>query len=174
MLAPMELDRTLASYLRVYFEQPPHRFKCVTVSRTANIGRKCNGWAKWLRKWRMNEVDQSCKVLRFCKQNSDAKDFCFKPSLLKVAFKRHLHSCHLYCCDRNSRAACTQIFTLCQQATKEITHSAHSIIACSRHMYMGAILRAHPIRGDSHIQRNADREVATVLYLVSCNVLQWS
>jgi len=27
---------------------------------------------------------------------------------------------------------------------------------------MGAILRAHPVRGEAHIQRNANREVATV------------
>jgi len=39
----------------------------------------------------------------------------------------------------------------------------HSIIACSRHIYMGVVLRAHPVRGESHIQRNANREVATTL-----------
>ena len=37
----------------------------------------------------------------------------------------------------------------------------HVIIACSRHIYMGVILRAHPVRGESHIQRNANREDAT-------------
>jgi len=26
---------------------------------------------------------------------------------------------------------------------------------------MGVVLRAHPVRGESHIQRNANREVAT-------------
>jgi len=36
-----------------------------------------------------------------------------------------------------------------------------SIIACSRHIYMGVILRALPVRGESHFQRNASREVAT-------------
>jgi len=29
------------------------------------------------------------------------------------------------------------------------------------HIYMGVILRAHLVRGESHIQRNANREVAT-------------
>jgi len=48
-----------------------------------------------------------------------------------------------------------------RQATIEITCHDHSIIACSRHMYMGVILRTHPIRGESHIQRNASGEVAT-------------
>jgi len=30
-----------------------------------------------------------------------------------------------------------------------------------RATYMGVILRAHPVRGESHIQRTANREVAT-------------
>jgi len=38
----------------------------------------------------------------------------------------------------------------------------HSIIACSRHIYVGVVPRAHPVRGEPHIQRNATREVATV------------
>ena len=37
----------------------------------------------------------------------------------------------------------------------------HSFIACSRHICMGVILRAHPVRGESHIQGNASGEVAT-------------
>jgi len=37
----------------------------------------------------------------------------------------------------------------------------HSIIACSRHVYMGVVLRAHPVRGESHIQPNANGEVVT-------------
>jgi len=48
-----------------------------------------------------------------------------------------------------------------QQATIEITCHDHSIIACSRHAYMGVIRRAHPVRGESHIQRNANQEVVT-------------
>jgi len=36
----------------------------------------------------------------------------------------------------------------------------HSI-ACSRHVYTGVVHRTHPVRGESHIQRNADGEVAT-------------
>jgi len=41
----------------------------------------------------------------------------------------------------------------------EVTRHDHSIIACSRHLYMGVFLRAHSIRGESHIQRNAIGEV---------------
>jgi len=40
----------------------------------------------------------------------------------------------------------------------------HSIIACSRHLYMGVVLRAHSIHGEPRIQRNANRQVATVFY----------
>jgi len=34
-------------------------------------------------------------------------------------------------------------------------------IFCSRHIYTGVVLRAHPVHGESHIQRNANGEVAT-------------
>ena len=37
----------------------------------------------------------------------------------------------------------------------------HSVIACPRHIYVGFILRAHPVRGESHVQRNANGQVAT-------------
>jgi len=33
--------------------------------------------------------------------------------------------------------------------------------ACSRHIYVGACLHAHPVLGESHLQRRANREVAT-------------
>jgi len=69
----------------------------------------------------------------------------------------------VYCCDRKSRAASAQSFTLWQQATIEMTRLDHSIIACSWHAYIGVILRAHAVRGESHIQRNATGEVATIL-----------
>jgi len=35
-------------------------------------------------------------------------------------------------------------------------------IACSRYIYNGADVHAHPVRGESHNQRNATGEVATV------------
>jgi len=40
------------------------------------------------------------------------------------------------CCDRKSRTAYAQSFAPRQQATIEITRRDHSIIACSRHVYM--------------------------------------
>jgi len=33
--------------------------------------------------------------------------------------------------------------------------------ACSRHIYVGACLHAHPVLGESHLQRRANREIAT-------------
>jgi len=65
------------------------------------------------------------------------------------------------CCDRKARAACAQSFTLCQQATIEITRRDHSIIACSFHVYMGVVLRAHSVRGEPRIQRNGSGKDAT-------------
>jgi len=62
-----------------------------------------------------------------------------------------------YCCDRKARAASEQSFALWQQATIEFTCHDHFIIACSRHIHMGAVLRAHPVPGESHKQRNANR-----------------
>jgi len=41
-----------------------------------------------------------------------------------------------FCCDRKSRAAYAQSFALWQQATIELTCHDHSIIACSRHIYV--------------------------------------
>jgi len=43
----------------------------------------------------------------------------------------------------------------------EFTLRDHSIIACSRHIYIGVALRAHSVRGEPRIQRNASGEVAT-------------
>jgi len=36
-------------------------------------------------------------------------------------------------------------------------------IACSRYIYYGVILHAHPVRGESHNQRSTTGEVATVI-----------
>ena len=54
-----------------------------------------------------------------------------------------------------------QSFTLWQQATVEFPRREHSIIACSCHIYMGVVLRAHSVRGEPRIQRNASGVIAT-------------
>jgi len=65
-----------------------------------------------------------------------------------------------------NRAASAQSFTLWQQATIDITCHDHCIIACSHHIYMGGILRAHLIRAESCIQRNSNWEFATPLSIL--------
>ena len=73
-----------------------------------------------------------------------------------------IHSHHnFYWYDWKTREACAQSFTLWQQVTIEITRWDHSIIACARHVYMVLVLRAQAVRGESHIQRNANGEVPT-------------
>jgi len=91
------------------------------------------------------------------------------------------------CCDRKSRAAYAQSFATWQQATIEFTCHDHSsrtlllrsivhIVSIGRastprslfyclfapHIYNGVIVHAHPVRGESHNQRNTTGEVATV------------
>jgi len=48
-------------------------------------------------------------------------------------------------------------------------------IACSRYMYNGVVLHAHPVRGESHNERNTPGEVATVDYLAAkkSGILNW-
>ena len=53
-----------------------------------------------------------------------------------------------------------------QQATIEIMLAISLTIACSRYIYNGVILHAHPVRGESHNQRNATGEVATLPFNV--------
>ena len=66
-----------------------------------------------------------------------------------------------FCCDRKARAACAQSFVLWQQATIEITCHDHTITACSCHIYVSVVLRAHPGHGEPHVQCNGNGEVAT-------------
>jgi len=84
----------------------------------------------------------------------------------------------MHFCDRKAWAACVQSFALWQQATIEITchdHSSrmpvcsivhiivlaeiarhdHSIIACSRHIFMGVVLRAHSVHGANGFRFNS-------------------
>jgi len=62
----------------------------------------------------------------------------------------------------NPRAACAQSFVRWQQATIEIMLAISLTITCSRYIYYGVILHAHPVRGESHNQRNNTGEVAAV------------
>jgi len=51
---------------------------------------------------------------------------------------------------KKTRTARTQGFTLWKQAIIEITRRDHSIIACSRHIYLCVALCAHPSCSESH------------------------
>jgi len=68
-----------------------------------------------------------------------------------------------FCCDRKSRAAYAQSFAPWQQATIEITRRDHYYCLFAPHTYI-FFLRAHPVRGESHNQRNTTGEVATASY----------
>jgi len=57
--------------------------------------------------------------------------------------------------------ACAQSFAPRQQATIEIMLAISLTIACSRYIYYGVILHAHPVRGESPNQGNTTGEVAT-------------
>ena len=68
-----------------------------------------------------------------------------------------------FCCDRKSRAACAQSFALWQQTPIEIMHCnlfCYCLLAPRLYIF---VLHAHPVRGESHIQRNATGEVSTPL-----------
>jgi len=58
------------------------------------------------------------------------------------------------CCDWNSRTASAQTLTLWHQATIKIPRQANFISACSSHT--DVVHHAHPVRGESHIQHNAN------------------
>ena len=40
------------------------------------------------------------------------------------------------------------------------------MIVCSRRVYISVVLRTHPVRGESHIQRNTTGKVATAPILM--------
>jgi len=74
---------------------------------------------------------------------------------------------HHFCCDQKAQPVCAQSCALWQQATIEITCRDHSVIAITLslfapHIY-GVVLRTHSVRDELSIQRNASREVATLM-----------
>jgi len=90
-------------------------------------------------------------------------------TLLNTILERSKSTCwHDNCRDRKSRAACAESFALWQQAIIEIMLAISLTIACSRYIYNRAILHAHPVRGESHIQRNTTGEVATTVCKSTC------
>jgi len=119
----------------------------------------------------VKRVGPPCFTLLLKRKN---KSHLFEEGLKMRSFTwKHflLNICWL-CCDRKSRAGSAQSFTLWQQATIEIMRRRdHSVIACSCHMCMGVVLRAHPVHGEPRIQRNTHGEVATIDSFLTPNVV---
>ena len=57
---------------------------------------------------------------------------------------------------------CAKLCTVAASNNRD--HACNLSIACSRYTY-GVILPAHPVRGESHNQRNTTREVTTTLFI---------
>ena len=107
-------------------------------------------WTAWLSQLTGTSVNGS--VDKWC--------YAFSAGRLLAASSLHCVNCRLNlnpCCDRKSRATCTQSFAPWQQATIEIMLAISLTIACSRYIYKGVILHAHPVHGESYNQRNSTR-----------------
>jgi len=63
----------------------------------------------------------------------------------------------------NPSGMCAKLRTV---ATIEIMLAISLTIACSRYIYNGVILHAHPVRGESHNRRNTTEDVATLVFVV--------
>jgi len=57
--------------------------------------------------------------------------------------------------------ACLYVQSFSSQYQQSFHVAISLTIACSRYVYNGFILHAHPVRGESHNQRNTTGEVAT-------------
>jgi len=88
--------------------------------------------------------------LEFYTPNNSARRF--SDTIFPISYSATLCIC----------VACAQSFVLWQQATIEMILAISLAIANSRDVNNGFILHAHPLRGESHNQRNTAGEVATV------------
>jgi len=115
-----------------------------------------------------NHWSKSCNILKWRKiKNPNPSTYSSLVIFMYWACERQ--EVYFLCCDQKFWAASAQSFTLWQQATIEITQRDHSIIACSRHIYLCVALRAHPVRGESHFQCNANWELAITSLLFAMN-----
>jgi len=103
-----------------------------------------------------------------------------------------LHTCHSgfpittkWCCDQDVKVVpgaaftkrtillrsespsskCAELHTVAASNNRDHAPD-HSIIACLHYICMGVIFRAPPVCGESHIQCNGTREVATVQHYI--------
>ena len=80
--------------------------------------------------------------------------------------RRHAALAMDYCCDRKSpRGKCTKLHTVA--ASKNRDHAPRSLYYClfAPLIYGCCSSRTFPVRGEPRIQRNANREVATLQYI---------
>jgi len=97
-------------------------------------------------------------------------ELCLRPITLAINFSNNcrLNSETMVCRDllqsESPSGKCAKLHTL---ISAELPRHDHSIIACSRHIYMDVVLRAHSVRDEPRIQRNANGEVATDVESVS-------
>ena len=86
----------------------------------------------WINKWKYEcELMDGVKILALFPKKWLMKSLVWQQNRRQKVYRGALH-----CCDRKSRAECAQGFALWQQATIEYTCHDHSIIACSRHIYV--------------------------------------
>jgi len=83
-----------------------------------------------------------------------------RKALLQLLLLAHID--YDYVAIGKARAACAQSFTLWQQATIEIMRRNLSYCCLFALRIYIVVLRAHPVHGESHIQRNATGEVAII------------
>jgi len=98
------------------------------------------------------------------KQNRHYLSECVKPLLRSESLSGKCAKLHTVAASNNRDHKITlvitiskyyQLFTsftsIIRNHSPRSLHRDHSIIACSRHIYMGVIFCAHPICGESHI-----------------------
>ena len=107
----------------------------------------------------------------------------FRLRLLSLQTKHDLciylmndHADCCYCCDRKSPSGmCAKLRTVAASNNRDHVSQSLYYYLFAPHI-CGVVLRAHPVRGESHNHRNANREVATAsrncvaLSLTHCSV----
>jgi len=119
-------------------------------------------------------LEMSRKAFRISSSESGVKrNFWLAKFLTSLHVRMHRVTFYISDTDQILIISGVQTFTLWRQPTIEITRNAHSVSACSRRIYTGVFLPAHPVRGESHIQRNANREVETRAAKVWLDLWKW-
>jgi len=62
----------------------------------------------------------------------------------------------------SSSGKCSKLHTVVANNRDHTSFSFYFCMFAPHILYMGVVLRAHPVHGESHVQHNANREVATL------------